>query len=430
MEAVDMQGKKLLVLGGTSGLEIVKQAQRMGVYCIVADIEETDPAKEAAEEAVFLSTTDFDGLARLVKEKKIDGVFCGPSEFNLQNTMRLCQQVDLPFYVTREQWDICQNKASFKDLCRRFNVPCVPEYEIDDELSDKCLKKVQYPVVVKPVDGCSSLGLSFCKNEKELREGIELAKKKSKSQKVIVEKCITSDYGFGCRYIASEGEIMLSAVCDRYTVDEPGGKALISSGAIFPSKMIDEYIRDINPNVVQMFESIGIQNGTFFMQALVDQSDGKIYFHEMGLRLSGGLIFPMLEASCGYNDVQMMIRYALGGPMATAEEKKKIDPYMHGHFIGSITIPLKAGTIGTISGVEEVKQNKFVTGFVQYYKAGQTIAPEYIGTLVQHFCRVKMMTHSVEEYKEMVDWVQKTIQVFDTDGEDMIYKRFDTNRMR
>lgn len=430
MNIENVKGKKLLILGGTSGLDIVKQARRMGVYCVVADVEETDPAKEAADEAVFLSTIDFDGLVTLVQEKGIDGIFCGPSEFNLQNVLHLSELTGLPFYATREQWDICQNKASFKELCRKFGVPCVPEYEIDEEISAECLSKVRYPVIVKPVDGCSSAGLSICNNQDELLNGIRLAKAKSKSKRLIVEKCITSDYGFGCRYIASNGEIYLSATCDRYTVDEPGGKALISSGAIFPSKKTEEYIEKINPNVITMFKSIGIQNGTFFLQALVDQDDGQIYFHEMGLRLSGGLIYSMLEASCGYNDVQMMIRYALGGPMATEEEIQKIDPYMHGHYVGSLTVPLREGEISFIEGVDEVKSNRNVMGFAQYYEVGNTVRPEYIGTLSQHFCRVKMMTDSIDEYKGMVDWIQNTIKVLDSDGNSMIYGRFDTARMK
>ena len=179
-----------------------------------------------------------------------------------------------------------------------------------------------------------------------------------------------------------------------------------------------------------MFKSIGIKNGTMFMQALVDQDTKQIYFHEMGLRLSGGLIYSMLEASCGYNDVKMMIRYALGGPMATDEEMKRIDPYMHGHFVGSLTIPLREGIIGCIEGVDEVKSNPKVTSLVQYYQEGDHIGVEVIGTLMQHFCRVKMMTNSINEYYQLISWIQDTIHVKDTDGKDMVYRYFDSNRMR
>ena len=426
----DAKGKKLLVLGGTSGKDIVAQAKRMGVYTIVADLEDMNAAKSISDEGVIISTTDTEALVKLIKEKHIDGVFSGPSEFNIQQVMKVCKAADLPFYATKEQWDICQNKATFKELCRKFNVPVVPEYHITSEMLPEDLAKIKYPVVVKPTDACSSKGLSICSNEEELKVAIPFAIAASDSGNFIVEKCITSDYGFGCRYIAYDGEIVLSALCDRYDVDEFDGKSHISAAAIYPSKMADSFIRDINPNVISMFKSIGLTNGTFFMQALFDQDSQEIYFHEMGLRLSGGLLYPMVEAACGYNDVQMMIRYALGGPMATSEDISKIDPYMNGHFIGSLNFPLKAGFISHISGLEEVKKCHNITGIAQYYYDGDEVKESYIGTLSQHLCRVKMITESFEEYKDLIKWVESKVCVVDREGHDMIYRRFDINRLK
>lgn len=424
------EGKRLLVLGGTSAKDIVTQAHRMGVYTIVADLDETNASKKISDEAVLISTTDTDALVNLIKKKRINGVFSGPSEFNIQQVMKVCNVAGLPFYATKEQWDICQNKASFKDLCNKFNVPVIPEYKVSPNLLPEELVRVKYPVVVKPVDACSSKGLSICSNETQLRQAIPYALSASEIGRYIVEKCITSDYGFGCRYIANNGDIYLSAACDRYTVDEFDGKAHISAAAIFPSKKTEEFIRDINPRIIEMFKSTGLANGTFFMQALVDQEDGNIYFHEMGLRLSGGLIYSMLEASCGYNDVQMMIRYSLGGPMATIKEIAQIDPYMHRHYVGSLTIPLREGTIGQIKGIEEVRSNPQITSIVQYYQENDTIESEVIGTLMQHFCRVKMMTSSIEEYHQLINWIQDRIRVIDIEGNDMVYRRFDVNRLK
>jgi biotin carboxylase len=429
-EVFKTEGKRLLVLGGTSAKDIVVQAKRMGVYTIVADLDETNVSKKISDEAVVISTTDTESLVNLIKEKQINGVFSGPSEFNIQQVMKVCEASGLPFYATKKQWDICQDKATFKDLCRKFNVPVVPEYEVSAEMLPEELAKVKYPVVVKPVDACSSKGLSICTDEAQLRVAIPYAISASESGKFIVEKCITSDYGFGCRYIANDGEIYLSAVCDRYTVDEFDGKAHISAAAIFPSKKTEAFIKNVNPGIIAMFKSIGLANGTFFMQALVDQEDGQIYFHEMGLRLSGGLIYSMLEASCGYNDVQMMLRYALGGPMATEQDVANIDPYMHGNFVGSLTIPLREGVLGYISGVEEVRSNPNVTSVVQYYQEGNRISSEVIGTLMQHFCRVKMMTKSIDEYLQLITWIHDTIKVTDVEGNDMVYRYFDPNRIR
>lgn len=425
---IDLKGKKLLVLGGTSStLELVKEAQKLGVHVTVVDDSETGVSKEIANESYIVSTTDMDNLKKIIEEKEIDGVFTGPSEFNLKNTMKICDILNLPFYVTEKQWDICSNKISFKDLCRSFNVGVVPEYDLTKNCLQEDLDKIKYPVIVKPVDGGGSRGLSICRDEKELKAAIPLALSSSISKKIIVEKYITSDHGFACRYIANDGEIYLTAVNDRYTVDLSGGKAMISSAAIFPSKEIDYFINEINPKIIEMFKSIGIRNGSFFMQALVE--DENIFFHEMGLRLSGGLVYKMFEKTCGFSDLEMMIRYALGEKFATKTEINKINPYFNGYYTGSLNIPLREGIIGRISGIDEIKKDSSILDFVQYYNIGDEIISSDIGTLAQHFCRIKLILKNKEEFIEKINRVQDVLELEDEDGNDMVYRYFDTDRL-
>ena len=91
---MSVKGKRLLVLGGTSAsLDIVKQSKEMGVFTLVTDEapKESRVAKQLADDYAMVSTTDHDALAALIKEKNIDGVFCGPSEFNIRNMIRLTE---------------------------------------------------------------------------------------------------------------------------------------------------------------------------------------------------------------------------------------------------------------------------------------------------------------------------------------------------
>lgn len=424
--------KKLLVLGGgIASYDVVINAKEMGIYVIAVDREdEPGISRRLADEEYQISTTDFANLKKLIEDKNIDGVFCGPSELRLIDAMNLCGEANLRFYCTKKQWDICSDKASFKDLCRKFSVPCVPEFHLTADMSEEDLKQIRYPVIVKPVDGCSSAGMTVCWDEMQLKLAIPLAISASRTKHFIVEKYVTSDYGFGCRYIANKGEIYLSATNDRYTVDTVGGKALISCAAIFPSKKTDYFMENININIINMFKSIGIENGTLFMQALYDYDDDEIYFHEMGLRLSGGLIYPMLEAACGYNDLKMMLRFAVGGEMATEDELLKIDPYMNGKFVGSLCIPLKSGKIDKIMGMDTITNDDAVISCTQYYHEGDMIEKEKLGTLGQHFCRFKIMTNSEEEYKNKIKWIQEVLEIRNSDNEDMIYRHFDIDRMK
>ena len=118
---MDLKGKRLLILGGTSAsYDLVRNAKAMGIYTIVTDNNQTGVSKEIADDTAMVSTADIDALVALAKEKNVDGIFCGPSEFNLRNVIRACAQAGLPCYTTMDVWDKCANKDVFKSYCREY----------------------------------------------------------------------------------------------------------------------------------------------------------------------------------------------------------------------------------------------------------------------------------------------------------------------
>ena len=145
------------------------------------------------------------------------------------------------------------------------------------------------PCNCKPVDGCSSKGITVCNSENELREAYIFALEHSESKEVIIEKYIQNNgIGFSVWYIVDNGMIHLNLTGDKYVVDPFKNTSLISAASIYPSKYTKKYIESIDTNVRTLMSSLGVKNGVFFMQALID--DDKIYFHEMGIRLSGAYI--------------------------------------------------------------------------------------------------------------------------------------------
>ena len=67
----------------------------------------------------------------------------------------------------------------------KYGVPTVPEFSKDNRPKAK-----DYPVIVKPVDGCSSRGITVCHNDEELSHAIDFALSQSLSSNVIIEKYI------------------------------------------------------------------------------------------------------------------------------------------------------------------------------------------------------------------------------------------------
>lgn len=425
---MDVKGKRLLILGGTSAsYDLVRNAKAMGIYTIVTDPNDTGVAKEIADETAKVSTADIEGLIELVKERNADGVFCGPSEFNLRNVISLCEKAGLPCYTTMDIWDRCANKDVFKQYCRKFGVDCTPEYDINTNTPMSDLEKIDYPIIIKPVDGCSSAGITVCQTAKDVPAALEKAYAASKSKKIIAEKYIENNGElFSVRYMLRNGEAYPYFLMDTYVADPIHRTSLISGYTHAPSKYSAYYMEHMDADVRRMLKGMGLRNGTAFIQSLPYK--GKIYFHEMGYRLSGGMIFKLTEPLTNVHDMNMMLRYAVGGESITDEEISKIDISCHGRIGGQLMMPLCVGEIGAIEGVEKIKEHPAVVNYLQYYNVGDTIEQKYIGTLGQHFGRITFIVDTPEQEIEAIRYFQDSVRVYDTDGNRMNLLQFHVER--
>ena len=81
----EFEGKKLLILGGIRLVcDIVKRAQNMGAYVVVADYLTDSPAKLIADEAVLIDALDVDAIVDYCRKANIDGVTTGFVDILLQ----------------------------------------------------------------------------------------------------------------------------------------------------------------------------------------------------------------------------------------------------------------------------------------------------------------------------------------------------------
>ncbi len=424
---MNLSGKKLLVLGGSMATyAIVENAKELGAITYVADMKTTGEAYRIADIGVQISTTDIDALAEYIKSEKIDGIFCGPSEFNIQNAMKLATASGLRFYANQELWDKCGNKQILKDYCRKNKLPEIPCYSClnADKISEK-----EFPVIVKPVDGCSSKGVSVCRNREELEKAVSSALEFSQSGNVVVEKYL--DNGgqlFSFRYVLDGDNVYPYFLMDTYIADPENKKSLISAFTISPSKYSSLYLEKTDEKVRSMIRDMGLEHGVCFAQAL--PYGNEFYVHDMGYRLSGGMVYKMTDALYGINDMKMMIRYALGDSIISDEEKSRINLLADNKYVGQLMIPLDEGEIASIEGFESIEKMPEVIQLIQYYHEGDTIDKSVIGTLGQHLARIAFCTKTREEMLRLVEEVQSGISVKNPDGRELFNMRFDVNRAK
>lgn len=417
------KGKKLLVLGNSvSSCEIIEIAKKLGAYTIATDYLEESEFKKIADKSYSISTADIEGLEKMAREEHVDGVLAGASEFNIDCAIKLSEKLELPFYTTRLQWDTLSNKETFKNLCRKYQVPVVEEYDFSAgwELAD--LDKIQYPVIIKPVDSCAGMGISVCNDENELREGYEEALLYSKSKRVIVERYMTGKEVV-IYYTLQDGYISLSAMCDRYTYKQPG-VAPLPTAYIFPSKHLETFQKYDDENVKRMFKSLDMKNGFLFLQAFVE--DGRVRIYEMGYRIAGAQGQNIISAVNGVDALEMLVRFSLSGKMEGWDLRTEDNPNFT-KWACKLTPILRTGKIAKIIGLEDIKKIPGINKVVPVHSEGDEI--EDIGTLKQLLARVFFTAETLEELKEKINKIQETLSVVDENGDEMIMSSFDIREM-
>lgn len=417
---MELKNKRLLFIGANGNIyHAVQRAKELGIYTIVTDYFPDSPAKAIADKSYLVSTADTDKLIEICKAEKVDGVFTGYSELNLNFTERLCKACGYPFYATAEQIDTLTNKAEFKAACTRFGVPSVRGFEVSPEPTDEQLKKVDFPVIVKPVDSYSGKGITICRDKASLAEAIKNAIKVSKSGRYLVEKYMTDeDYDiFTVYYTLQDGNAVLSGIVDRYMYTFPNNRRL-STILLYPSEYLERYMAEMDEKVKNCFRGLGLKNGTIFIEGAVN---GKEFcFWECGYRLCGaqqGIITGYVN---GADVEEMLLCYALTGKMADGDVTALEDPYLKGKAACNLLIFSKVGKICRVEGIDTVKKMKGVINYTALIGNSAVIAPEDEGTLNQSVARLHLVADTREELAELIKSIYSTLKLIDQNGENIL----------
>ena len=185
----DLEGKKLLILGGNpETIPLVEIANSWGIKTIVASDRESDPAKAYAWKAYTYEGLNTAQVIQIATQEQVDGVLVGVADILVPMYLKVCEALDFPCYVTRKSVEVFAYKDIFKATCERFGVHGIPEFYLDEEMRREDLDKIEYPVMVKPVDNGGGVGMTVAYNEDELRRGVAVALENSHSRRFIVEK--------------------------------------------------------------------------------------------------------------------------------------------------------------------------------------------------------------------------------------------------
>lgn len=412
----DVYGKTILILGGnTDGVETVKNANEMGLKTIVVDPIPGSPAKKIAWKSYDVDAIDLEALVKICEDQRIDGVFVALSERLLETYCRLCAKIGVPCYCTLEQVAIFCDKIAFKAKCREYDIPVVNDYFLNDN--------IPYPVIVKPADSSGSKGISVCYNREELETAIERAKSFSHTARYIIEDYLQGDQ-VTVNYTIMKGKPYLSLINDRFVVEPYKGLGSFGIAVAFPSKYAELYMETIHKNMCRMFKDLGFLNAPINLQAFVD--GGTIRFYDPALRIGGGRAYLITEKVTGFNIQKSLLHFAVTGEMLVDSETVHLcedDWKIRGKYALQPNLIVKTGTIGSVEGMDKIRDIKGLVAAFQMREEGEKIV--LAGTSQQTAIRLYFLADTLDEVLYSYEKVINAIKIKDIKGDNMLLPAFD-----
>lgn len=413
----------MMMSGSQKACEIVRVAKELGVRVYETDWYEDSPAKKVVEKSFMVSTADVDAVVDLCRKERVDGIISGFTDSVLPYQQQVCEKLGFPFWGDSRNVAMSVDKKLFKEACEKAGLPVVPYIRLTESDYEQVLPKIKVPVVFKPIDNSGSRGVNKCYNEEDKRALFDNSLSFSKSKEVLAERLMKAENEFSVYYMLNDGQVYLSAMMDRIVMSSDTVTAPISQAVVFPSSLLSQWEAEMDPYVRKFFEMNNMRNGYVFMQGFYD--DGRLYVHEMGYRLNGGVAYRIVEYFSGYNQIEQLIRFTLTGRMDDKELEKN-NPHFDGY--GMILIAtLNNGTIGKTSGLDKVGEIDGVLDCFQYHFEGDSV--NGLGTSMNDYADIFMVASSLDELAGRISQVEECLKVEDTEGNNMLLPLLDIKRI-
>ncbi|MDE7387704.1 MAG: D-alanine--D-alanine ligase [Muribaculaceae bacterium] len=205
------------------------------------------------------------------------------------------------------------DKITMKMILRSEGVPVVPYVWFTDKQwfaqRDALIQKIEselgYPVIVKPANLGSSVGIGRAVDREQLLDRIADAERYS--SRIIVEHMVEQLQEINCSVLGDADDYRMSVLEepiksgeilsyeDKYMGGTKGAKGMQASQKRIPADLPDDVTKRIQFLAGETFRVLGC-HGVSRVDVIVDRADGQIYVNEINT-IPGSLSFYLWEAT-------------------------------------------------------------------------------------------------------------------------------------
>ena len=210
--------------------------------------------------------------------------------------------------------DNAEDREKFSEMLNRIGVD-QPEWSALTSMEDidNFIKRVGFPVLVRPSYVLSGAAMNVCSNEDELKRFLKLAANVSHEHPVVVSRFIEHAKEVEMDAVACKGEIIAYAISEH--IEFAGVHSGDATIQFPPQKLYVETVRRIKRISRKIAKELNI-SGPFNIQYLARENDIKVI--ECNLRASRS--FPFVSKVLKLNFIELATKIMLGIPVEKPEK--------------------------------------------------------------------------------------------------------------
>lgn len=208
---------------------------------------------------------------------------------------------------------ICMDKFAMKIMLKEAGFPVLDgirftsqDYKNEKKVISDTENKFGYPVIVKPVNLGSSVGISKAENRQELEDALELAFRFA--DKILIESAVVNLKEINCSVVGDYSEAEASELEEPISADKilsykdkymdggkktGGSKGMSSLKRKIPAEVPEETAQEIKQIAVDAFKYLDC-NGVARIDFLMDSKTGEFWINEFNT-IPGSLAFYLWE---------------------------------------------------------------------------------------------------------------------------------------
>lgn len=397
--------KAMVIAGGVPQMELLRQLKERKIETVLLDGNENCLARAIPDKFYKVNIFNIEDVKKIAVDEKVDFIITVCADQVLLVVAEVSEMLGLPCYIGYKQAQDVSDKIRMKKIFKENKIPTTKYLELES-LDMNEIAKLNYPLVVKPVDAYSSKGVRKAETEKELIAYYNEAKKISRSGGVIVEEFFEGEEISVDAFVLNGKAHILSITNSEKVKDKD--RFVIFRGR-YPAAIPDTIRNQIEDVAQKIADSFGLVNSPLLVQLL--HNNENISVLEFCARTGGNMKWLLIKNSCGVDVITATIDITLGlVPDITPKE-------VNNSVVVNDFIYCKPGVFDHFEGFDELVEK----GIINEFHPVRTKGTEMHGVTSSsdRIAGMNIIADSVDEYNKKLRIILDHIAVIDTEGNDM-----------